>query len=139
MPQTLFQIATPLAMLGWFALALNPVAPKVAQIAAMAIPLLLSLLYAAVILVYWAGSDGGFDTLEDMQRLFTNAPLALAGWVHYLAFDLMIGAWIARTALAEGINHLFILPCLALTFLFGPAGLFAFAIVRFALTGKVLP
>ncbi len=138
-PESLFQLSSPLALLGWLALALNPFAPRLVQGVAMAIPLVLSLLYSGLILVHWAQAEGGFGSLADVQRLFTQAPVALAGWVHYLAFDLFVGAWIARTAQAEGINHLFILPCLALTFLFGPAGLIAFAILRLTLSGKVLP
>ena len=68
-----------------------------------------------------------------------GAAVLLAGWVHYLAFDLLVGAWIVRTARAEGIPHWAVMPCLILTFLFGPAGLLAFAILRFTLTRKVLP
>lgn len=138
-PDQLFQIANPLALLGWTALALGPLAPRLTQTVALAIPLALSLLYTGLILVHWAGAEGGFASLPEVQRLFTQAPVALAGWVHYLAFDLFVGAWIARTARVEAIAHAFVLPCLVLTFLFGPAGLLAFAILRFTLTRKVLP
>jgi hypothetical protein len=111
----------------------------VAQAVAIAIPLVLSVLYSGLILANWAGADGGFSSLPDVQLLFTSAPIALGGWVHYLAFDLFVGAWAVRTARAEGIAHWMVLPCLVLTFLFGPAGLLAFAILRFTLTRKVLP
>jgi hypothetical protein len=56
--------------------------------------------------------------------------LLAAGWLHYLAFDLFVGAWIAERAGALGIPHLLVLPLLLLTFLFGPAGLLAFALLR---------
>ena len=49
--------------------------------------------------------------------------------MHYLAFDLFIGTWIARQAADAGIHHLWVLPCLALTFLFGPAGLLTYAVI----------
>jgi hypothetical protein len=62
--------------------------------------------------------------------LFTDPAIALAGWLHYLAFDLFVGAWITRTAQAARIPHLLILPCLVLTFLFGPAGFLAFTALR---------
>ena len=55
--------------------------------------------------------------------------LLTAGWLHYLAFDLFVGAWIAERAAALGLPHLVVLPLLALTFLFGPAGLLAFAVL----------
>ena len=61
------------------------------------------------------------------MALFTMPEIALAGWIHYLAFDLFVGAWEVRTARREGIAFLLVLPCLALTFLFGPAGFLAFS------------
>jgi hypothetical protein len=136
---TLFQFANPLALCGWLALALHPLIPRAAQTIAIAIPLILSVLYTALILAFWAGAPGGFGSLPDVMALFTTPEVALAGWVHYLGFDMFLGAWAARTARAEGIAHGFVLPCLLLTFLFGPAGLLAFAALRFTVTRKVLP
>ena len=130
-PDSLFQIANPLAMAGWLALALSPLAPRPALLlAGVVVPLILSLAYTALILAFWSGAEGGFATLAQVQRLFTDPHVALAGWLHYLAFDLLIGAWATRTARDEGIPHLFLLPCLALTFLFGPAGFLAFSALR---------
>ena len=130
-PDALFQLTGPLAMLGWLALALSPLAPRVADaVAALAIPTLLSVAYVALILVHWSDAPGGFGSLAEVMALFTDPAVALAGWVHYLAFDLFVGAWIVRTAKTERIPHLLILPCLALTFLFGPAGFLAFTALR---------
>jgi hypothetical protein len=72
------------------------------------------------------------------MRLFDHPGVALAGWVHYLAFDLLVGLWIARSARDRGIPHLLALPCLALTFLFGPAGFLAFLILSLALRKGLL-
>lgn len=136
----LFQLSSPLALLGWLVLVAAPLAPRIAQVvAAAAIPLLLSLAYAGLILAFWSGAPGGFGTLTEVQTLFTHPHIALAGWLHYLAFDLFLGAWEVRTARAEGIPHWAVLPCLVLTFLFGPAGLLAFAALRFTIARKVLP
>ncbi len=136
-PHALFQITNPLAMLGWVALALSPLAPRTADLlAALAIPALLSVAYTALILVHWSDAPGGFDSLTNVMALFTDPAVALAGWVHYLAFDLFVGAWITRTARAEAIPHLLILPCLALTFLFGPAGFLAFTALRATFTAR---
>ena len=132
-PDTLFQIANPLALIGWLALAFSPLIPRLAQmVAGLAIPLLLSVLYIALILAHWSTAPGGFGSLPDVMTLFTSPPMALAGWVHYLAFDLLIGAWITRSAARDGIAHWQVLPCLSLTFLFGPAGFFAFSVLRVA-------
>lgn len=139
-PDQLFQLANPLALMGWVALLASPLAPRAAQmVAAAAIPLLLSLAYAGLVLAFWWEAPGGFGSLAEVQALFTHPQIALAGWLHYLAFDLFVGAWEVRTARAEGIPHWAVIPCLVLTFLFGPAGLLAFAILRFTLTRKVLP
>jgi len=66
------------------------------------------------------------------MRLFTKPEIALAGWIHYLAFDLFVGSWEVRTARSERIPILIVLPCLLLTFLFGPAGYLAFTGLRAA-------
>ena len=132
-PDTLFQIANPIAMLGWIALAFAPLAPRTTDIVAVfIIPLILSLGYSALILAYWAGATGGYGSLPDVMALFINPHIALAGWVHYLAFDLFIGAWATRTARAENIPHLLMLPHLVLIFLFGPAGFLTFLAMRLA-------
>jgi hypothetical protein len=134
-PDTLFQIANPLALVGWMALVLSPLAPRGALlVAGTVVPLVLSLAYAGLVLAFWSGAEGGFGSLPDVMLLFTDPAIALAGWVHYLAFDLFVGAWATRVAREEGIPHLFLLPCLALTFLFGPAGFLAFSALRFTQT-----
>ena len=126
-PDSLFQIAGPIAMIGWIFLALAPLAPKWAdRIGGVIIPAILSVGYTAVILGYWWQGPGGFDSLANVMLLLSNPWMALAGWVHFLAFDLFIGGWITRQARRDGIPHLVVLPCLLLTFLFGPAGLILF-------------
>ena len=136
-PDQIFQLSNPLAMSGWLALILSPFAPIWAdRIAALAVPLLLSLAYSGLVLAHWAGAQGGFLSLPDVMLLFTQAPIALAGWLHYLAFDLLLGAWAVRTARAENIPHLLVVPCLILTFLFGPAGFLAFSILGLILSQR---
>jgi hypothetical protein len=136
-PEALFAVASPLALAGWVALVLFPLVPRAATAVALAVPLALSTLYTALILAFWAGAEGGYGSLPAVMRLFDQPPVALAGWVHYLAFDLLAGLWMARRARAQGIAHLLILPCLALTFLFGPTGLLSFAVLATALRRPV--
>lgn len=132
-PDTLFQIANSLALLGWIGLALGPMAPRaLALVGGVAIPLVLSGGYAAIVLSHWSSGQGGFDSLASVEQLFKSRWLLLAGWVHYLAFDLLVGAWQLRTARREGIPHLHLLPCLLATFLFGPAGYLLFQGLRVA-------
>lgn len=130
-PESLFSISGSIVMLGWVSLLLSPFTPIWSnRIAGVAIPFALSLIYCALILVYWSGSLGGFDTLANVKLLFTQDEILLAGWVHYLAFDLFVGAWIVREARAKGISFWFVLPCLPATFLFGPIGYLLFNIIQ---------
>ena len=131
--ETWFSLSSTLAVAGWIALLTSRFFPVLAQrISGLAIPLLLSVAYAGLVLAFWRGAEGGFDTLDNVVRLFTAKEIALAGWIHYLAFDLFVGAWIVRTARAESIAFLLIVPCLLLTFLFGPVGFLAFSALRLA-------
>jgi len=131
--EMLFSVASTLAVVGWVALLASPWMPVVAdRIAGLAIPLVLAVAYAGLIMAFWSDASGGFDTLDNVALLFNTRPLLLAGWIHYLAFDLFVGAWIARTARVEGVPFVLVIPCLALTFLFGPAGFLGFAAVRAA-------
>lgn len=129
-----FQIANPMALLGWIALLASPILPRFADaVGAIVIPLLLSVAYAGLVMAFWSGAQGGFDTLDNVALLFQSRPMLLAGWLHYLAFDLFVGAWIVRQARGAAIPFLLVIPCLALTFLFGPAGLLSFWALRLAL------
>jgi hypothetical protein len=93
----------------------------------------LGVVYVVLIAVSLPGSDGGFSSLAGVRALFADPRGLLAGWTHYLAFDLFIGGWEVRDAQQRGIRHLLVVPALALTFLFGPAGLLLYlAISRFA-------
>ena len=133
-PDALFSIANAAVLPGWIALLGSPLAPRVAQgVAGAAIPLLLSVGYVALILAFLApafDAEGGFSTLSGVMALFAVPEIALAGWVHYLAFDLLVGALIVRRARAEGMPFALVLPCLPLTFLAGPAGWLLFQALR---------
>ena len=132
-PDALFQLANMIALAGWLVLLASPWLPSVAdRVSGIAIPLLLSVGYAGLILAFWFRSEGGFDSLDNVALLFRTRELLLAGWVHYLAFDLFVGAWSVRVARREGIWFPLVVPCLVLTFLFGPVGLLVFSALRFS-------
>ena len=136
-PDLLFQIAQAGAMTGWIALALAPLRPHpLLAYGGVAVPVALSLLYLATVAVALPGAEGGFDTLGRVMTLFAQPGPALAGWVHFLAFDLAIGGWQAREARRRGIPHWALLPCLFLTLMLGPVGLLAFLGLRAVLGRK---
>jgi hypothetical protein len=105
--------------------------PIIWPAAQLVIPAILAILY---ILLLWQGrsafADGGFGSIEAVRALFANDRALAAGWLHYLAFDLFVGAWISRDGLRRGVPALLLLPCLPLTFLFGPAGLLLYLALR---------
>ena len=120
----LFSIANPLALCGWLLLAAFPRKRVVAAtVCGTMLPALLSALYLGLLVSRMGHAQGGFGSLAAVHLLFEDPWLLLAGWVHYLAFDLFIGAWEARDAERRGVSRWVLLPCLALTFLFGPVGL----------------
>ena len=122
-PEQLFTIANAIAALGWLMLAILPRQRWVTEsVTGKAVPALFALLYILIIVTMFGSAEGSFATLDGVASLFTNRWLLLAGWVHYLAFDLLIGTWEARDARDRGVPHLLLIPCLFLTFMFGPAG-----------------
>ncbi|MBX3603336.1 MAG: DUF4281 domain-containing protein [Rubrivivax sp.] len=128
-PDAAFRLGGLLAMAGWAALALSPPGRRwtspVWRLTGWWLPLVLALAYVALIAAHWG--PGGFGSLAEVRALFASDGLLAAGWIHYLAFDLFVGTWIARDAARRGVRHLWVLPCLLLTFLFGPAGLLTYA------------
>lgn len=105
----------------------------------MLYPLILGAAYSiGFFLSVFAGmgaADGGFSTIEDVRALFSVDIGILVGWIHYLVFDLFVGAWEARDAKRRGISHWLLIPCLFFTFMAGPLGLLFYVILR-KVTGK---
>ena len=128
-----FQIANPAALVGWLVLITSVILNKPVlrdQLAGRWWPLGLSAAYSALIIFFFFKAPGGFDTLANVQLLFTSEWAALAGWIHYLAFDLFMGAWIAKRVMDEGLTRLLLIPLLPLTFMFGPMGFLGFEVTR---------
>lgn len=128
--ENLFLLCGNLAMLGWLALIAFPWRWKLLLLlTGTIIPALFGVLYAGLILAYFADVDGGgFGSLDQVRALFADDAALLAGWLHYLAFDLAIGTMIARRADEAGLSRLVQVPMLLFTFLFGPLGFVMFVL-----------
>lgn len=125
-----FSVAGLLAMLGWAALLFSPLIPTWSdRIAGIVIPVLLSAGYLSIVLLF-PPKSGGFGSFSEVTELFSHPEALMAGWVHFLAFDLFVGAWICEKGRSEHIRFWMVLPCLPVTFLFGPAGYLLFSAVR---------
>jgi hypothetical protein len=135
--EALFSAASTVVLPGWLLLILLPRWRWTSRlVAGVILPVLLSLLYLYLILTDFIGAEGGFGSLAEVARLFEQPSVLLAGWVHYLAFDLFIGAWEVRDAQRLGIHHLLVVPCLALTFVLGPIGLLLYLTLRAIMRGR---
>jgi hypothetical protein len=102
------------------------------------VPLLMGGFYALYLSMGLFGGSpqgGGFDSLESLQRLFQYKPAMMAGWAHYLVFDLFIGAWIVRDAQRRRIGHGWIMPILFFSLMAGPIGLLLYMLLRGLRTG----
>jgi hypothetical protein len=137
-PASAFSLGGLLAIAGWLGLLaslfVKQVRPLAWPFAQLLAPALLAIAYLLLLL---GGRDalaqGGFGSIEEVRALFAHDAALAAGWLHYLAFDLFVGAWITRDGLARGLHPLLILPALPLTFLFGPTGLLLYLALRLAL------
>ncbi|HEY7290788.1 MAG TPA: ABA4-like family protein [Vicinamibacterales bacterium] len=130
-PAQVFSIVNPLALVGWLALIFFPRRRwAVHSVAGLAMPAIFAAVYLAILLTQWASSSGSFSSLAGVAALFANPWLLLAGWIHYLAFDLLVGRWEVMDAHERGVPHLAVVPCLLLTFMFGPVGWLSYSAVR---------
>ena len=132
--ERLFSLAGLVVMPGWVLLVFVPWWRwSTGLIPGIVLPAILGVLYAVLIATNFFGAEGGFDSLSEVGRLFQNRYVLLAGWIHYLAFDLFVGAWEVRDARRLGINHFFVIPCLLMTLALGPVGLLVYLGIRVAL------
>jgi hypothetical protein len=94
-------------------------------------PCMLGLAYALLLFGDRPGPQGAnFFTLEGVARVFTTPRTIIACWVHYLVFDLFVGAWIARDCERLAMKAWTAVPSQVLTLLFGPVGLLTWMLVR---------
>lgn len=103
------------------------------------IPLLLALVYIFLLFTYvHQAPDGGFSTLAGVKNLFAVDFLLLAGWIHYLAFDLLVGSWIVTDSRKVGIKHWLVVPCLIFTFMLGPFGFLLYQVFKYIYSLKII-
>jgi hypothetical protein len=137
MAQTFFQTTNTLALLSWVALVLFPGKRLISGwLCAVAVPGLLALSYAAVIAWKLATNgppEGDVMTLSGLRDVFQDDWVFAAAWTHYLVFDMVVGAWIARDSVKLGLPWLLRTVALVLTFLSGPVGFLIYILGRWVL------
>lgn len=137
MDETIFSGASLLAMVAWLGLSLAVVTPpgrlrqRLLFVAGRIVPVALCVLYAYLLVSGLnTPSEGGFSSLSSVVTLFSYPGNMLGGWVHYLAFDLLVGRWIIDDTLSKGRYRVPLLLVLPATFMFGPLGLLLYLLVR---------
>jgi hypothetical protein len=97
------------------------------------VPALLGVVYFAGLIAVRAPEGAGGHSLAAAMRLFDSPALMFVCWIHYLTFDLFVGAWIGRDAIRRGLPHLAVVPCLIATLFYGPAGFLLYLVSRAAI------
>lgn len=133
LPARLFHAAGAAVLPCWLLLLAAPRWRWTQRICTFVFPLLIAATYAWLLFAHPAPQGGGFNSLAQVSALFSSPFALLAGWLHYLAFDLFIGAWEARDGLRVGLSRWLLLPCQVLTLLFGPLGLALYLLLKLAL------
>ena len=135
--EQLFQLANLLALVGWIVLLLGYRRPGLINLLVGIVVALLCALYAILVFkTLQPGDFKQFSTLAGISSLMSLPGAALVGWIHYLAFDLMTGIFIAVNGRRHGVRFILLLPCLLCTLMLGPFGLLLYFIVRWHATGN---
>jgi hypothetical protein len=135
----LFDLFNTLALLAWIPLFLPPkfvfrnwfLEHKIATV-------LLAISYLVLFTVFlFSGDNPNLDfSFEGIKQLFANDRGLLVAWIHYLAFDMMVGIYECEQALKRKIPHWLLLPCLLFTFMLGPIGWLLFWLISRAYPEK---
>ena len=135
--EVLFSATSATAMVSWLALIFLPRWRWVRLALRYGVIAGLAALYATLVFIYFFRVEGGgFGSLAAVSALFKSSPALLAGWIHYLAFDLFLGTWIAERADARGLSRIVQAPILVATFMFGPLGYLLYAVTELKRSGR---
>lgn len=134
-PGTIFQLGNQTALIGWVILLFLPRRfPLLLAVPKYVIPCVLALVYAGIMLTqFFTVKGGGFSSIAEVRTLFAVDEILVAGWLHYLAFDLFVGTWIAQRSDEARIPRLIQAVFLLATFMFGPIGFLLFVVTRAAI------
>ena len=137
--ETTINVCQNAAPIGWLLMAIAPRWKWTRRIVLSGLyPLILGLVYLLLIVFFFGQSEGDFGSLQGVAKLFENPYALTAGWIHYLAFDMFIGAWEVNDSQKHGISHFLVIPCLFFTLMFGPIGLISYFVIRWFKTKKLL-
>jgi len=126
-PESVFQCFNALAPFFWLALIAAPRSKWVQTWVLSGVSVgILAAGYFAVVLSHFNFDGADFMSLAGIMALLNDPWAMTAGWIHYLAFDLLAGLVITQKGLHLGIPRLLLLPCQLATFMLGPIGIVLF-------------
>jgi hypothetical protein len=129
----LFQLANSFAFLGWIPLFVAPYWKHTLFVSRTLIIIPLAIFYAVLVASGITDLDPrAFSSLEGIKLLFANDTALVAGWIHYLAFDLFVGTYIVQKGIETQMPRWLFTLCLPFTFMFGPLGLLIFSAIQYA-------
>lgn len=133
--EAVFRIANFGAVVGWIVLVLAALSGwrgALQKFCGGLVPLLLAAAYLVLVVTHWGGATGDVSSLAGLGAMARQPAVLLAGWLHYLAFDLLVGVMVVERFLDDRMPRFLLLPVLPLTFFLGPAGWLLFQAIRFA-------
>lgn len=140
-----FKLATWISLAGWAVLFGFPLWPHAGSSIVFSVAVILLCAMYGYFLFLGKRHDepgtkikGSFFSLRGVIELFKSPRAVLAGWIHYLAFDLMVGLYIVTDAVHYSISHWLLLPVLFMTLMFGPIGLLLYVALRFFVVSGAL-
>lgn len=137
--ESVFSIANMWPLPFWLLLAIGPRTELTGRIVLFGGIAPLALCYTILLPLIMTGAidpvgpEGGsmdFTQLSGVMALFDSKGGATVGWIHYLAFDLFVGLWVARNADKHGYARWIQVPILFFVLMAGPLGLILYLLLR---------
>ena len=118
----------------WFSMVLLPRWRHTKNIT-LAVAVAYALLYATLACVLFSESVLSLDfktltTAEGVTKVFSDSTAVLAGWAHFIVFDLFTARFFLQDSARVGIPHLAVVPCILGCMFFGPVGLLMYLLVK---------
>jgi hypothetical protein len=117
-PDKVFSLCGGLVLPCWLLLILVPRWTWTQRLATFVAPLMIAGVYLWMLATAPHVAGAGFNSIAQVRALFSVDKALVAG------------SWEVRDARRLKINHLLVVPCLVLTFLFGPLGLGIYLLLR---------
>jgi len=135
---TVFAAVNLVALVGWLLIILAPYSRATRRlIDSMVLPVVLALVYAAVLVIAFLTVPQIVWSLEGITEAMSDPWIMTLGWTHLVAFDLVAGTWMKLDSAKRKIRHRWMIVPYLLTFLLGPVGLLTYILLRkFTQKGK---